>query len=73
MIWKYLKRVIKKIGISKIAYFSIFVLFGYILYFSQPYFITNLFSTNKSESNRLVNLIALLVSLMTIPFIGSSN
>lgn len=47
MIWKYLKRVIKKIGISKIAYFSIFVLFGYILYFSQPYFITNLFSTNK--------------------------
>ena len=73
MIWKYLKRVIKKIGISKIAYFSIFVLFGYILYFSQPYFITNLFSTNKSESNRLVNLIALIVSLMTIPFIDYFN
>lgn len=73
MIWKYLKRVIKKIGISKIAYFSMFVLFGYIFYFAQPYFITNLFSINKNESSKLVNLIALSVSLMTIPLIDYFN
>lgn len=73
MIWKYLKQIINKIGKNKILAFIAFLCFGYTVYFSQPYLITELFNTKQDRISKVFILVVLAVSLMMMPIINCLN
>lgn len=73
MVGKYLRQVINRIGIPKIALFCVFLFFAYAVYFAQPYLITELFQAHLSTNCQILLVLALAVSLMMMPLINSCN
>ncbi|MBC6341561.1 ABC transporter ATP-binding protein [Lactobacillus kimbladii] len=73
MVGKYLRQVINRIGIPKIALFCVFLFLAYAVYFAQPYLITELFQAHLSTNCQILLVLALAVSLMMMPLINSCN
>lgn len=73
MVGKYLRQVINRIGIPKIALFCVFLFLAYAVYFAQPYLITELFHAHLSTNCQILLVLALAVSLMMMPLINSCN
>ncbi|WP_338212218.1 ABC transporter ATP-binding protein [Lactobacillus juensis] len=73
MVEKYLRQVINRIGIPKIALFCVFLFLAYSVYFAQPYLITELFQARLSTNCQILLVLALAVSLMMMPLINSCN
>lgn len=73
MIWKYLKRIINKIGTNKILVFTLFLFVAYVLYFAEPFLISHLFDAHQSKTNKILLVLALAVSLMMIPLVNYLN
>ena len=73
MVGKYLRQVINRIGIPKIALFCVFLFLAYAVYFAQPYLITELFQAHLSTNCQILLVLSLAVSLMMMPLINSCN
>lgn len=73
MIYNYLKKIIQKIGCSKVMIFIVFLIISYAVYFSQPYLINQLFAHKQTQSYRLIVLLLLAISLMMLPVINCFN
>ena len=73
MIWKYIRQIIDRIGILKIAVFCVFLFVSYAVYFAQPYLITELFRPHLNKKFQILLVLALAVSLMMMPLINSCN
>ncbi|MDF7637871.1 ABC transporter ATP-binding protein [Lactobacillus sp. ESL0791] len=69
----YLSNIIKKIGSLKILLFVLLLFVGYLVYFTQPYLITQLFAANNAQGIKLWLLLGLAVSLMILPLITLLN
>lgn len=73
MAWKYIRKIITRIGIVKVALFSAFLFAGYVVYFAQPYLITKLFEPKLNRDLQILLVCALALSLMMVPIINSCN
>ena len=73
MAWKYIRKIITRIGIVKITLFSAFLFAGYVVYFAQPYLITKLFEPKLKRDLQILLVCALALSLMMVPIINSCN
>lgn len=68
---QFLKNVISRIGKLKVLMLILIVFLGYLLYYFQPYFISNLFYNNSSKS--ILNFIGLGLTLLVTPLINIFN
>ena len=68
---QFFKNVISRMGKLKVAILILMVFLGYLLYYFQPYFVSNLFY-NNSRKNTL-NFIGLGLTLVITPLINIFN
>lgn len=73
MISNYLKKLILKIGVARVMAFIVLLIISYAVYFLQPYLINQLFAQKQTQTNRVIVLLLLAISLMMMPLINCLN
>lgn len=73
MVYNYLKKIIQKIGLTKVMIFIVFLIISYVVYFAQPYLINQLFAQKQTQNYQLAVIFLLAISLMMLPVINCFN
>ncbi|ALI52441.1 ATP-binding cassette domain-containing protein [Lactobacillus helveticus] len=68
----FFRNVINRIGKLRVLILILLVFLGYLLYYCQPYFISNLFY-NKDTNKNILNFIGLGITLLVTPMINILN